>query len=74
LSNFKKHFIKKHSIEIQLVKTEQNNEKLINDDIVNFCDIQMVSNEVSNDEIFKKFQNLPKISVVKEIDINKSIE
>jgi hypothetical protein len=54
LSSFKKYFIKKHSIEIQLDKTEQNNEKLINDDIVNFCDVQMVSNEVSNDEIFKK--------------------
>ena len=37
----------------------------------------MVSNEVSNDETFKEFQNVPKIPaipVVKEIDIKKSIE
>jgi len=77
LSSFKKHFIKKHNIEIHLDKTELNNEILINDNIVSFCDVQMVSNEVSNDETFKKFQNVPKIPaipVVKEIDINKSIE
>jgi len=57
LSSFKKHFIKKHSIENHLDKSETNNEILINNDIVNFCDVQMISNEVNNDETFKDFQN-----------------
>lgn len=75
LSSFKKHFIKKHSIENHLDKSETNNEILINNDIVNFCDVQMISNEVNNDETFKDFQNLPEIPLIKvEIDINKSIE
>lgn len=58
-------------------KTEPNTEILINNDIVNFCDVQMVSNEVSHDDTFKEFHNVPKISeipVVKDIDINTSIE